>query len=431
MNALLQLHLIDGPVPVVVDTLGIIALVAILGTRRWRKWLPIAIAVGLFGFFLGILTCWVLGDLLNLFGVTLSLASRIWFGIAVAGFFVGIARLIYSRKRFAAVWAASAVILALVGGLGLNGDLGEFPTVQNAIGLGQYTTMALPNTTRSVALTGWVAPRDLPAAGRIGTVIIPAATSNFTARPAVVYLPPAALVKNPPRLPVLELLSGQPGQPSDLFVKGALAGYLNQLARQNHGLAPIVVVPDQLGEPSNNPMCVNSALGNSATYVTVDVPKWINEHLAVEAGPGAWGIGGFSQGGTCSIQFGAALPKLYGTILDISGEVAPKSGNLQHTIDVGFAGSRAAYDAAVPDAVMHRVGGYQHTLALFAAGQNDSKYGPGLAIVARDAASTGMTAHLYISPGTAHDWRTVAFAFETTLPVIERHWGLDTSRLDD
>jgi S-formylglutathione hydrolase FrmB len=431
MNAVLQLHLIDGPVPVVVNVLGIIALVAILATRRWRLWLPIAVAVAAFGFSLGILTCWVLGDLLNLFGVTLSIASRVWFGIAVAGFGVGIARLIFSRKRFAAVWAASALVLALVGGLGLNGDLGEFPTVRNALGLGQYSTMALPDPASSVALTGWVAPKDLPAAGRVGTVTIPAVTSNFKARPAVVYLPPAALVKNPPRLPVLELLSGQPGQPSDLFVKGALASYLNQLARANHGLAPIVVVPDQLGEPSNNPMCVNSALGNSATYVTVDVPKWIDEHLAVENGAAAWGIGGFSQGGTCSIQFGAALPRQYGTILDISGEVAPKSGSVLHTIDVGFAGSRAAYEAALPDTVMHRVGGYEHTLALFAAGEYDSKYGPGLARVAGDASAAGMTTHVYISPGTAHDWRTVAFAFERTLPVIERHWGLDVSRFDD
>jgi hypothetical protein len=42
-----------------------------------------------------------------------------------------------------------------------------------------------------------------------------------------------------------------------------------------------------------------------------------------------------------------------------------------------------------------------------------------------------MTTHLYVSPGTAHDWRTVSFAFEQTLPVIERHWKLDVSRLDD
>lgn len=431
MNTVLHLHLIDGPVPVVVNVLGIIALVAILLTPRWRRWLPIAVSVAFVGFSLGILACWVLGDVLNLFGVTLSVASRVWFGIAVAGFGVGVARLIFSRKRLAAVWAASAVILALVGCLGLNSDLGEFPTVRNALGIGQYDTMALPNTADSVPLTGWVAPKDLPRTGRVGSVTIPAATSDFKARPADVYLPPAALVKNPPRLPVLELLSGQPGQPDDLFVKGGLAAYLNRLAQDNHGLAPIVVVPDQLGEPSNNPMCVNSALGNSATYVTVDVPKWITEHLVVETGPSAWGIGGFSQGGTCSIQFGSALPTQYGTILDISGEVAPKSGNLQHTIDTGFAGSRAAYDASIPADVMRRVGGYQHTLALFAVGQGDSKYGPGLATVASDAASAGMTTHLYVSPGTAHDWRTVTFAFEQTLPVIERHWKLDVSRLDD
>jgi len=54
---------------------------------------------------------------------------------------------------------------------------------------------------------------DLAAAGVVSTVVIPGSVSGFAARPAWVYLPPAALVRNPPALPVLVLLHGQPGSP--------------------------------------------------------------------------------------------------------------------------------------------------------------------------------------------------------------------------
>jgi len=423
-NAILSLNLLKGPVPLVVNILGIIALVAIFVTGRLRRWLPIAAGSIVGGFVFGLVICWLLGDVLDVFGVSLSLASRFWFGIGVAGLALAIARLVFSRKRTAALWVASALILALVGGLGVNTDLGEFPTVKNALGIGQYGEIALPSTAVTSTIADWAAPANLPKHGRSGLVTIPATLSHFQARQAMVYLPPAALVRNPPRLPVLELISGQPGEPADLFVKGALAARLDMIAAAHHGLAPIVVVPDQLGAPARNPMCLDSPLGNSATYLTSDVPRWISDNLNVLSGANAWGIGGFSQGGTCAIQLGAALPKLYGTILDIAGEIAPKSGSVRQTIEAGFAGSTAAYTAALPANILKRVADYGHTLALFSVGQTDTRYGPGIKLIARDATSAGMDTRLYVSPGTAHDWHTVGYALDQSLPVIEHHWGL-------
>jgi len=424
-NAILSLNLLKGPVPLVVNILGATVLIAIFATGRLRRWLPVAAGSIVGGFALGLVICWLLGDVLDVFGVTLSLASRFWFGIGVAGLTLAIARLVCSPKRTAVLWVASAVILALVGGLGVNADLGEFPTVKNALGIGQYGEIALPATALTTTLAGWTAPANLPKHGRAGLVTIPATVSHFQARQAMVYLPPAALVTNPPKLPVLELISGQPGEPADLFVKGALAAHLNAIAAAHRGLAPIVVVPDQLGAPARNPMCVDSSLGNSATYLTTDVPNWINDNLNVLSGSNSWGIGGFSQGGTCAIQLGAALPKLYGTILDITGEIAPKSGSVRQTIAAGFGGSTAAYTAALPLNILKRVADYGHTLALFSVGQSDTRYGPGIRLITRAATSAGMDTRLYVSPGTAHDWHTVGYAFDHSLPVIEQHWGLD------
>jgi S-formylglutathione hydrolase FrmB len=425
VSSILSLRLISGPLPVVVGALGVVALAWLLASRRWRSWLPIAASVSLAGFIAGLILCWVLGDLLDLFGVDLSIASRVWFAVGFAGLALAVARALFSGGRAILPSAAAAIVVMLVGGLGLNADLGEFPTVRNALGIGQYGTLRLPPRSAGTALAGWVAPADLPSSGRIGYVAIPATASHFRARRALVYLPPAALMVDPPKLPVLVMLAGQPGGPSDLFVKGGLGGILDSWARAHHGLAPIVVVPDQLGAPARNPMCVDSALGHVATYLTRDVPAWISAHLTTLAGPAGTGIGGFSEGGTCSIQLGAARPSLYGTIVDISGQVAPKNGSTRQTIDRGFAGSRSSYERAIPANILASRAPYRSTFAVFATGADDLRYGPGLRTVAAAGRAAGMDSTLVISPGTAHDWHTVAYAFDRAIPLVARHWGLD------
>ena len=424
LSDLLSLHLISGPVPTIVRVAGVIALVSVLISRRPRRWLPIAGIVSFGGLGLGYALCWLLGDVLDLFGVDLSLVTRTWFAVLVAGLALGIARACVAGAGPKVLGAAVAIVAVLVGSIGINADLGEFPTVRAVFGGHDYRPIALPalGTTRPVA--GWSAPSDLPHSGRVGSAVIPPVHSHFAARDALVYLPPAALVTDPARLPVLVMLSGQPGSPSDLFTSGALATHLDTYARAHAGLAPIVVVPDQLGAPGRNPMCVDGALGNSATYVLRDVSSWIHAHLNVLGGAASWGIGGFSQGGTCAIQFGAAHPERYGSILDISGEVAPKRGTLQQTIDAGFGGSRGAYEAAVPAAIMKRHGAYDGTFAQFCVGADDARYGPGLRTVAREATNAGMQTTLDISPGTAHDWHTVQYALSRMIPALGAHWRL-------
>jgi S-formylglutathione hydrolase FrmB len=54
-------------------------------------------------------------------------------------------------------------------------------------------------------------------------------------------------------------------------------------------------------------------------------------------------VAGFSEGGTCAIQFGAGFPALFGSIVDVSGQVRPLNGSVTHTVRVGFGGSAAAY----------------------------------------------------------------------------------------
>jgi enterochelin esterase-like enzyme len=224
------------------------------------------------------------------------------------------------------------------------------------------------------------------------------------------------------------MLSGQPGSPDDVFSSGRLAGIFDAYAASHNGYAPIVVVPDQLGSPENNPMCVDSPLGNAATYLTVDVPVWIRTHLNVTAAPEGWALAGFSQGATCTMQLGPAHPQLFSTLFAISPELVPQQGSLTQTVAAGFGGSMTAYLAATPAAILAAHAPYTGLRAILAVGGDDARYLPWAKTLTADAAAAGVKTELLISPGTSHDWHTVIGAWTTALPQIAVDLGLPGAR---
>lgn len=424
LNWLLNLR-IDKPEFLIVlgsitAALLLIVLVRGGGVRR----IVVPVLSGLVGLGVGFGTSWLLGDQLNLFGISLTPTTRWWTAAAFAGVFFAVASLWKASwwRRTIAIIAIPLVVI--VGAAGVNQDFGEFRTVRDALGISPYRELDAstlsPVTTATVA--SWEKPADLPKSGEIRWVDIPATSSHFAARHALVYLPPAALVSSPPKLPVIEMMSGQPGQPSDLFQSGQIDTVLNEYAAAHNGIAPIVVIPDQLGAADHNPMCVDGPLGNVATYMTVDVPNWITKNLPVSTDRKAWFIAGFSEGGTCAMQFGAGFPDLFGGILDISGEVVPTIGPT--TVEKGFKGDAAAYAAAAPIAIMKAKGPYADTDAIFGVGQDDQRYGPRIREMHDAADAAGMRTTMIVSPGTAHDWHTVHRVFSEALPLMAVRMGL-------
>ncbi len=419
----LRIHLL-ATVPIIMNVVAVVALLALLISRRWRRWLPIAAVVIAAGAGLGFLVAWILGDVMDLFGVDLSLLTRVWFAIAVAGLSLGVARIVFSRRRGVIVGVAAGLVIVLAGGLGINVDLGEFVTVRDVFALADIAPLrAMPHST-PVALADWHAPAGMPKKGQLGSTMIPGTTSHFNARLALVYLPPAALVAHPPRLPVLIMMSGEPGGPSQLFASGGMTAILDSYAKAHAGLTPIIVVPDQLGAVDHNPMCVDSKLGNAATYMTVDVPRWVRKNLTVLPDRANWGVGGFSEGGTCAVQFGAALPQLFGSIVDISGQYAPTIGSKRATVAAGFGGSIEKYNAALPSTILKAHAPYADMLALFNYGELDARYAPEVRKSEADARAAGMQTKTFVSPATAHDWHTVEYSLSKSIGYMSQHWGL-------
>lgn len=437
-DALLTADLLSWQVLAPAYVVAGLLLVALLWRARrvraaaWWRRTGLAAAVGAV---VGVLLTWWLGDVENVAGVPPTTVDRIWVAAVTAAVGVAVANTWSTRwpKKVAAVAGVVAVVLA--GSLAINRDAGAYPTLAQALGRSTVAALDVPSTAEATPASGalqldptlyasWTPPADMPTKGRYGSVHVPGTASGFPARDAIVYLPPAALVADPPPLPVVVVMSGQPASPESVVTAGHLADTLDHLAAESKGLAPIAVVPDQLSADAVNPMCVDGPIGNSATYVTKDVVDYVSSHYRVASGPRAWAVAGFSQGGTCSIQFGAGHPDLFGSIVDVSGELGPSNGTEAETIARGFSGDRAAYEAAQPQALLAAHAPYADSAAFFAVGQADATFTQFFHANSDAAEKAGMTVERYVSPGSGHDWTTATNGFAHGLAWLYPRWGL-------
>ncbi len=344
--------------------------------------------------------CWFLTHVVDLFGVALSPVTQMWVAFAGAALALAVTAIVQGgrwRRTLAVVLVPAAV---LVPALGINVEFAKYPTLGTVVQSNPWP-----------AYDPDAAPLDtMPGAGIVRTVEIPGTRSHFDARPAVVWLPPAALVRDPRPLPVVLAFSGQPGAPGDLFTAGRLAEPLDAYARAHDGRAPIVVSVDQLSAPGRNTMCVDSRLGNVATYVTQDVPAWITANLPATQDRKAWGLAGFSQGATCAMQFVTGHPDEFGAALAVSSELQPIDQSPRHSADQAFGGSVARWRAAAPIAQMRANGLGGHALWL-TAGSADREFSENARELGAAARKAGATVSIESAPGSGHDWNTVQWSF--------------------
>lgn len=398
--------------------------------RRWWRRGLLTIAIAFAG---TLLVAWLVVDVVDAFGVELGWDMRLYAaaGVSLAAFGLSVLAGGRSSGAFGRRSLALLLVLASLAGAaaGVNASFGKYRTLDQVFAGGSVADASglparIQGAAHPVNEADWKPPADMPEAGQLRTIPIPGAKSGFPARPAAVYLPPAALTSSPPVLPVMIMLSGQPGDPTDLFYSGQFQATLDAFAAQHHGLAPIVVSPDQLSAPQKNPMCVDGIDGKSRTYLDTDVDAWIRANLNVATDRTAWAFGGFSQGGTCTMQIGLDLPERYGTDIVVSPELIPAIGDEESTIRVGFGGDRAAYDRASPLNVMKSHAPYSDTVLILGTGGDDklfTMWGDQMASAAKD---DGIQVTRLSSPGTSHDFHTVDYVLERALPQFAVRAGL-------
>lgn len=265
-----------------------------------------------------------------------------------------------------------------------------------------------------------------PAAqGTIYTVPIPGEASGFRARPALVYLPPAYNQYAANNLfPVLVLLPGIPGSPSDWLHGGNFASTMDSFAARHHGITPIVVLADQNGTFNNDTECVNSSRGNVETYLTVDVPAYIKRHFHAATAAANWAIGGDSEGGMCGAMLTLRHQDVYRHFLDMAGDPLPYLNNLAATLPVLFNGSRTAQQQHNIDWLLQHVPKDSGLTGQFLIGSDDSrKLRNELRHTYDLAVAHGVPASYQVIPRGGHDFATWSRAYQSALPVISYYLG--------
>jgi S-formylglutathione hydrolase FrmB len=454
----LDWSLIAGPLPVILLIGALLALAWLAagrsaprhrslrrGARGGRdggaasvRWLAICVPliVVAAGGVIALLT-WLVNNVWRPFADLLPFTVVLWSWVALAGVVLALARLPLLRTwpRRAAAIAAGVLVLAAAANQ-VNGYFQAYPSLRVALApwldpkpvftrTGNVTEVVAKPAQALASI--WHPPRGMPPTGAVYQVNIPGVRSGFAARPGYIYLPPAYLARPRPQLPVLVLLGGQPGDPRAWVDSGRIQAVMDGFAKRHSGLAPVVVMPDDLGSEFANPLCLNSRLGDAQTYLTVDVPDWITSHLQVRAPGRGWAIGGFSEGGTCAIQLSTQMPRLYPFFVDISGQLEPTLGSRRLTISRAFGGDAAAFARVDPILVLARTR-FPRNAGVFVGGANDRVYTPQQRIVYLAARHAGMDVTFVDLPG-GHDWRVWRGGLEHNvawlagrLGITERAW---------
>lgn len=426
MNTLLNTQIIGGPVPWLLTVLAALFIVILLARAPRMRWLLLAASGALAAALISLIVVWV-ADATSLFEIPLPVDAAVWTVVTFAAIGLAIVSLWKTGWWRRVLAILGILVFAVAGTVQVNAAFGLDNTVGDLLGVVVRNPIALPKATStetagttSLAET-WVPPRSMPEDGKTGTVVIPATVSKFHAREAGLYLPPAALVKDAPALPLVIMMMGYPGTPD----AGPISTVMNSFAHSHHGLAPIVIVADQIGHGAD-PACADStALGHAATYIKTDVVNWAKAHLRVIENPHDWVIAGYSNGATCAVKYAAQEPGVFGNLMAVSPELYPGTHYSQKVLETVYGGNSAAWNADKPQAILaahHGSSLYKSVHAVFTTGALDAAFGPQTRQLAADAREAGMNVSIYTIPGVAHVGpnltKGLTRAFDALAPVL-------------
>jgi len=420
LTTISNLDLIGGWFPTTVVVVALVSTVAAVGWRdgAWRYQLLIGIPAS---FVLTVLTGLVI-RVFNLvpdqFPTTFYLwAWLIWFSLIVA--IMGWTRahwVLRTSSFFAIVFCVLAAFTVI------NQTYDYYPTLDRLFGKDAAHFTNLPELAvirADVRRTG-----KLPTHGSTISVQIPPTASHFSTGPAFVYLPPAWFASPTPQLPVIELIAGVPGEPSDWTRAGYADSTSTAFADAHGGKAPILVIPDNNGNAQDTE-CSNSTFGNAETYLVKDVPAFMSATFNAAVGKGRLAVAGLSDGGTCATMLALRNPSVFTTFASYSGYSDPTylDDDAAQTIVTLYGSSGIDYREHDP---VHLLSGgrFPGMGAWFTAGAQDSPPVQDARQLAQLADGADMAQVCLSTPPGVHSFQFWADAFRDSLPWLSWRLGL-------
>ena len=226
-------------------------------------------------------------------------------------------------RRSTTVLTATLTVLLAVG-VFVNSQAGFFPTLSSVVAQG---SAPLPVGAAGVVADLGRRPYDLSAAavrhraghGVVVRIELGGGRSGIS-RPGAVYLPDAYFTSTMTRFPVIEVLSGSPGNPAQMLSQLHLAAAADQAIAAGQMAPTVLVVPDTNGSRLRDRECADVPGGpQDEVYLSADVPRAVSQLLRVAApGPG-WAVLGTSTGGFCATDLLLRHPERYAAAASLSG----------------------------------------------------------------------------------------------------------------
>jgi enterochelin esterase-like enzyme len=204
------------------------------------------------------------------------------------------------------------------------------------------------------------------------------------------------------RFPVVLFLAGQPSTPQVAFRQFAF-GHTALTAMREHLVPPFVAVfPTLMVAPPRDTECTNVPGGPQAeTWLSHDVPSFVQQHYRVAPPGRAWSVMGWSTGGFCAAKLVTTQPGHFGSAVSFGGYYQPVQ---DHTTGSLFAGRLQLKQANSPAWRYRHLGGLRGSRLLLVAGRQDKETWRSTRAMLQTAAGDPAVSHIAFAQG-GHNYR--------------------------
>ncbi|MDR1633958.1 MAG: LPXTG cell wall anchor domain-containing protein [Bifidobacteriaceae bacterium] len=245
-----------------------------------------------------------------------------------------------------------------------------------------------------------------PARGAVKEFDLPAPKSLNLASPEVwIYTPPGYDPSGKTAYPVIYLIHGSPGSPSDWIAAGG-ADVFDQMIAAGE-LAPVIAVFPSVGaRGAADSGCLDSTKPGGSqveTFLYQVVKPWVQNHFPVAADRRANAIGGMSMGGYCAIDQGLRHSDQFATVLAWMPYAKPGAAGKN------MKSNQAEIDAVTPSQYISTIETIDHNpvAAWFAIPGNEEQgeVGRDSHAMAQALTDRGQSTRTLVATGQNHTWK--------------------------